>query len=301
VISSSSSVVSSVSSATSSSSSAGGAAESIARGKALINSDLCSACHTDNNDGSFSNNAFNVNRLHHGGDSKAALAAYIDESMPPGANASKCDLNCATDIANYLWSLRSQGPATLAQTQAAVKEIKDLVTGLNADPDLFKKPAALLAPEHQAAYLSFAEGLKASEILTVNASNQIAVGSDMTHVLNALAKVLEATGIEFVGTIAKGILKNETGIVITPVESETDDGEIVLTFNLENFTYNACEKATTPCNVKIDLDLQMIGDAGGKSQELKSTLTLQDGYIIKVNKLSASKGDISIGVKPSNI
>ncbi|HEY7774385.1 MAG TPA: c-type cytochrome, partial [Marinagarivorans sp.] len=97
----------------------------------------CSACHTDNGDGTFGSFAFDVNGFQYPSESYAngpfentveGLSAYISDQMPSanfGQDPATCaaDDNCADDIAAYLWSLRS-GTSSSAATSSSAPAIE---------------------------------------------------------------------------------------------------------------------------------------------------------------------------------
>src|SRR5690606_34606402 len=84
--------------------------DSLVRGQALMEGSMCAGCHADNGDGTFgtvgTGGFYDVNALRLS-DTEATLAAYLHEFMPIGANTVNCEGRCATDLAGYLWSLRT--------------------------------------------------------------------------------------------------------------------------------------------------------------------------------------------------
>ena len=81
-----------------------------AKGKSLMNSAMCSTCHSDNGDGSFGApfefdmaNLEYPSETQYKADSAENLAKYIADLMPKGG-PDACVDECANDIASYLWT-----------------------------------------------------------------------------------------------------------------------------------------------------------------------------------------------------
>lgn len=116
-----------------------------ARGKALVASPLCSACHTDKLDGTFEGIfPYNVNNFsfskgaNYEAGSQSELARYITQTMPQG-NTGACDQACGNDIAAYLWSYYNpegnKAKTFVLPAASALRKSKAMLTGLALTED----------------------------------------------------------------------------------------------------------------------------------------------------------------------
>ena len=95
------------------------------RGKVTLTDMGCTACHSDNGDGTFGSPKLATmffdmamlkypSKKEHNGkytsDTVQDLALYINDVMPPFGQESKCVGDCANDIAAYLWSYVKDTP-----------------------------------------------------------------------------------------------------------------------------------------------------------------------------------------------